>query len=247
MGELFSGAGGYRWLDSWVMSNIIQLGTHRFCEAFLTHRLDPTGRQYDQMTQAARSGCSNNVEGSERGATSKETEIRLTDVARASLAELSGDYVFWLLRKKMRPWKKTSDEAKAVYAVRLDKPNYEADVLYESCDHILKQQDKFAKWLDSEDDVTVANVLIILIARTINMLNRQLEAQGEKFKQEGGFREQLKEARIEEIAKRENAPVCPECGKPMRKRIAKTGKNSGKSFWGCSAYPACSGARHLEA
>jgi restriction system protein len=247
MADLFAGAGGYRWLDSWVMSNIIQLGTHRFCDTFLTHRLDPTGRQYDQMTQAARSGCSNIVEGSERGATSKETEIRLTDVARASLAELSGDYVFWLLRKKMRPWKKTSDEAKAVYAVRLDKPNYETDVLYESCDHILKQQDKFSKWLDSEDDVTVANVLIILIARTINMLNRQMEAQGEKFKQEGGFREQLKEARIEEIAKRENAPVCPECGKPMRKRIAKTGKNSGKSFWGCSAYPTCNGARQLEA
>lgn len=70
MAELFSGGGGYRWLDSWVMGNIIQLGTHRFCDTFLTHHLDPTGRQYDQMTQAARSGCSNNVEGSERGATS---------------------------------------------------------------------------------------------------------------------------------------------------------------------------------
>jgi len=237
MGDLFAGGGGYRWLDSWVMSNIIQLGTHRFCETFLTHRLDPTGRQYDQMTQAARSGCSNNVEGSERWATSKETEMRLTDVARASLAELSGDYVFWLLRKKIRPWKKTSDEAKAVYAVRLDKPKYETDVLYESCDHILKQQDKFAKWLDSEDDVTVANVLIILIARTINMLNRQMAAQGEKFKQEGGFREQLKDARIEEIAKRENAPVCPECGNLCVNGWQKRAKTQVSRF---------GGARHIR-
>lgn len=77
MSDLFRGSGGYRWLDSYVMGTIIQLGTHRFCEKFLTRQIDPTGRQYDQMTQAARSGCMNNVEGSERGATSKETEMRL--------------------------------------------------------------------------------------------------------------------------------------------------------------------------
>ena len=246
MAELFHGAGGYRWLDSFVMGTIIQLGTHRFCEKFLTRQIDPTGRQYDQMTQAARSGCMNNVEGSERGATSKETEMRLTDVARASLAELCNDYVFWLLKKRRTPWPKLSSEARAVYDVRLDKPEYGSDVLHDSCTHILKQQEKFSPWLDSEDDAVMANVLIILIARTINMLNHQLGAQGEKFVQEGGFREQLKDVRTAELARREDAPQCPECGAPMRKRTAKSGKNAGQTFWGCSGYPKCNGTREVE-
>jgi len=246
MADLFRGAGGYRWLDSYVMGTIIQLGTHRFCEKFLTHKIDPTGRQYDQMTQAARSGCMNNVEGSERGATSKETEMRLTDVARASLAELGGDYVFWRLKKGQTPWPKMSDEARAVYDIRLDQPEYGKDVLHDSCAHILKQQDKFKFWLESEDDAVAANALVILIGRTVNMLNHQLSAQGEKFVQEGGFREQLKVVRTEELARREDTPQCPECGAPMRKRTAKSGKNLGKPFWGCSGYPKCNGVREME-
>ncbi len=79
-----SPAGGYRRLDSWALATIAQLATYRFCRRFLTREVDPTGRQYDQMTQAARSGKVNIVESSARVATSKETEMKLTDVARAS-------------------------------------------------------------------------------------------------------------------------------------------------------------------
>lgn len=246
MADLFSGAGGFRWLDSFVMGTIIQLGTHRFCAKFLTRELDPTGRQYDQMTQAARSGCMNNAEGSERGATSKETEMRLTDVARASLAELCNDYVFWLLRQGRAPWGRQSEEARAVNAVRLDKPAYGQDVLHDSCVHILLQAEKFQPWLDSSNDIVMANALIILISRTINMLNHQLAAQGEKFVKDGGFREHLKEARVAELAQREDAPLCPECEAPMRKRTAKSGANAGKAFWGCSKYLDCKGIRELK-
>ncbi len=215
MEALFSDGGGYRWLDSWALGRIIQLGTHRFCEAFLTHKLDPTGRQYDQMTQAAHAGCINIIEGSERGAISSETEMRLADVARTNLAALRGDYVFWLLRKKLRPWKKVSDEAKAVYAVQLDPPAHGADVLHDSCDHLLKQLEKFSAWMDSYDDVIVANTLIILITRTINS---HLEAQDEMFKKDGVFREYLKEARTEELYTPENTPVCPECDSLISKK-----------------------------
>ena len=70
----FDKPGGFRWLDSWVMGSIVQLATHRFCEKFLTRPLDPTGRQYDQMTQAARSGVMNNVEGNERTSTADPAE-----------------------------------------------------------------------------------------------------------------------------------------------------------------------------
>ena len=161
-----------------MLATIAQLATYRFCRRFLTRELDPTGRQYDQMTQAARSGKVNIVEGSARAATSKETEMKLTDVARASLAELHSDYEDWLLLHGQVPWRKDSAEAQAVYNTRLDKPEYGNDSVHDSCVHLLEQQKKFARWLDSDDSMVVANALLVILSRAINMLIRQLEAQG---------------------------------------------------------------------
>lgn len=242
----FDKSGGYRWLDSFIMASIIQLATIRFCKTFLNRSNDPCGRQYDQMTQAARSGKANIVEGCERTATSKETEMKLTDVARASLCELRGDYETWLLQRGQSPWKRHDPEVRTLFEVRLDKPNYSDDVAHDCCSHILAQQQKFSRWLEADDDVVVANALLILISRTINMLNHQLQAQGQRFAEAGGFREQLTTVRNARQAKQEDAPVCPDCGKPMRKRKAKTGKNAGQEFWGCTAYPACNGVRNIE-
>lgn len=143
----FSPSAGYRRLDSWTLACIAQMATCRFCQKFLTRNLDPTGRQYDQMTQAARSGKVNIVEGSARASTSRETEMKLTDVARASLAELHSDYEDWLLRHGQVPWRKDSPEAQAVYNTRLDKPDYGNDYVHDSCIHILAQQKKFAAGL----------------------------------------------------------------------------------------------------
>jgi hypothetical protein len=150
---------GYRRLDSWVMANIIQLGTDIFCEKFLSRKMDPTGRQYDQMTQAARSGKANIVEGSARAGTSKETEMRLTDVAKASLDELSSDYEKWLLKKGLAPWHRNSAEAKEILSIRFDKPHFGEDWIHDSCVHILEQQKKFERWILSDNDVVVANCL----------------------------------------------------------------------------------------
>ena len=105
MSELFDKHGGFRRLHSFTLATIVQIETLRFCRRFLTfdHRetgakfYDPKGRQYDQMTQAARSGRQNIIEGSERSSTSKDTEMKLTDVARASLSELRGDYEIFIL------------------------------------------------------------------------------------------------------------------------------------------------------
>lgn len=243
---MFGGTGGYFWLDSWMLANIVQLGTQQFCRQFLNRRNDPCGRQYDQMTQAARSGCANNAEGSARRATSKQTEMRLTDVARSSLAELSGDYLNWLLQQGKVPWRKDTAEARAVYAVRLDRASYGQDVVHDSCARILAEKRKFARWLDSSDDEAMANCLLILIARVINMLNRQMEAQGETFEKEGGFREKLTRVRVEARAKQEGAPDCPDCGQPMTRRRARSGPNAGKHFWGCTGYPECKGLREME-
>lgn len=108
MPDLFDKHGGFRKLHSFTLATIIQFETLRFCRRFLTfdHRqagekfYDPKGRQYDQMTQAARSGRQNIIEGSERSATSKDTEMKLTDVARASLSELRGDYEILIIDRE---------------------------------------------------------------------------------------------------------------------------------------------------
>lgn len=243
---MFGGTGGYFYLDSWILANIVHLGTQRFCLSFLDRKKDPCGRQYDQMTQAARSGCANIEEGSARRSTSKETEMILTDVARSSLAELSGDYIRWILGLGKVPWPKDSERSRAIYAIRLDKPDYGEDIVHDACTHILKQKEKFVKWLESDDDQTVANALLILIARVINMVNHQLESQGRTFEQEGGFREKLTDMRVQARANQEDAPSCPDCEKPMMRRTAGSGKNIGREFWGCSTYPKCRGIREIQ-
>ena len=243
---MFGGTVGHFRLDSWVMANLVQLGTQRFCETFLTQKNDPKGRQYDQMTQAARSSTANIAEGSSRGMTSKETEMKLIDVARASLAELQGDYFNWLIKQNQVTWSKHAEMSKLVFSVKLDRVEYGDDVVHEACIHVLAQKKKFAQWLDSEDDKIVANVLLIMIERAITMLNRQLESLGRTFREEGGFREKLSVIRRQGLAEREEGPTCPDCGSPMRKRKAKAGKNVGGEFWGCSKYPQCNGLRNVD-
>ena len=236
--SIFGKSGGYRKLNTFAFATVIQLGTWRFCEKFLNRTNDPCGRQFDQMTQSARSGRANIIEGSERAATSKETEMRLTDVAKGSLGELRGDFEMWLLKLGQPPWKRASPEAQAVSNVELDKPEFSDDIPYESAVYLLEQAKKFSPWLNSEDSVTVANAMHILITRTISALVNQLEAQGEAFKEEGGFREKLTAIRVEARAKQEDAPVCPVCEKPMKQR-----KSARGMFWGCTGYPECKGIR----
>ena len=239
--SIFGKSGGYRKLNSFAFATIIQLGTLRFCEKFLNRTNDPCGRQFDQMTQAARSGRANIIEGSERAATSRETEMKLTDVAKASLGELRGDFEMWLLKSGQPPWKRVSQEAQAVFNIALDKFEFTDDAQHESAVYLLEQAKKFSPWLDSDDPVTVANAMFILITRAIGALNHQIEAQGEAFKEEGGFREKLTAIRVEARAKQEEAPVCPVCGKPMTQRKSARGK-----FWGCTGYPECKGIRPDE-
>ena len=239
---------GYYWLDTWVMGNIIQLGTQNFCQRYLNRSNDPCGRQYDQMTQAARSVPANIAEGNSRHSTSKETEMKLTDVARASLAELANDYVNWLLLREKIPWSVKSEEYKQVCSVHLDRPTYKDDVQHLSGIHILNQKHKFDNWLNSNDSIIEANCLLILCNRLIMMLSKQIVNQVDTFRETGGFTEALTAERLSyrtEKSIQNDAPMCPKCGKPMLKRVAKKGVNSGKEFWSCSTYPQCNGTRSL--
>lgn len=251
MSELFDKHGGFRRLHSFTLATIVQLETLRFCRRFLTHDhreasakfYDPKGRQYDQMTQAARSGRQNIIEGSERSSTSKDTEMKLTDVARASLSELRGDYEMLILDRGELPWSAHSAEARAVNAISLDDAPFKDDVVHESAKHALTQRRKYARWLDAQDPVVFANAMLIIIGRALNMLKSQIASQGKAFEEGGGFSERLHTRRLaarEGQRAKEPAPECPQCRQPMRRRKSAKGE-----FWGCTAYPDCKGTKPL--
>lgn len=81
MGVNIGSTAGYFNMDCWVTANIVWLVTQSFCSRFLNRNNDPCGRQFDQMTQTARSLQANIAEGASRRQTSMETKMRLTDVA----------------------------------------------------------------------------------------------------------------------------------------------------------------------
>ena len=102
--------GGFKSLRTFQIARRIYDGTVVFCDRFV----DKRSRTHDQMVQAARSGTQNIAEGSLASATSKEMEIKLTNVARASLGELLLDYEDFLRQRQLRQWEKNSPEALGV-------------------------------------------------------------------------------------------------------------------------------------
>src|SRR5512138_284894 len=93
--------GGYRKLKSFQIAQLVYDVTVRFCDRYVGKR----NRTHDQMVQAARSGVQNIAEGSQASGTSKKTELKLTNVARASLEELRRDYEDFLRQRELPMWK----------------------------------------------------------------------------------------------------------------------------------------------
>lgn len=237
-------SGGYRELRSFQAATVIDDATYWFCERYL----DPRSRMADQMLQAARSGRQNIAEGSRASATSSQTELRLVNVARSGLEELLLDYEDYLRHRRLARWKPDATEA---LNVRDDWRNLpDSSDPTDPTDPDTRRYAVYARWLDHEDPAIRANALICLINQANTLLDRQIEALEAKFIGEGGYSEQLATARLAERNKQkqqagESIPPCPDCGKPMVLRTAKTGKNAGKQFWGCSAYPDCKGVTHV--
>ncbi|MEW6302820.1 MAG: four helix bundle protein [Verrucomicrobiota bacterium] len=130
--------GGYEKLFSYPKTQIIYDATVRFCDRFI----NPKSRTHDQMVQAARSGNKNIAEGSQVSGTSKESELKLTNVARASLEELLGDYKDYLRQHGHTPWDKNSKEA--LYVRKLGRKD---DLSYED----------FREFIETRPAQTVAN------------------------------------------------------------------------------------------
>lgn len=228
-------------LDSWVMAKIIQLGVWEFCEKFYDYTNDPKGRQFDQTTQAARAVPANIAEGSARRQTSRETEMKLVDVARASLSEVIDDMSFVCMRHGQAVWGFDDPRVRGVKQVRLDRAEYARDILHDASAHVLAQKAKFDPWLKSDDILVRANTLIILCTRAIFMLEGQLRFALEDFKATGGFTENMTAERLSAVKQRneaDSAPHCAKCGAVMVLKTARKGRNSGNQFWSCSNYRA---------
>lgn len=237
----------YMALDSWILSNIIQLATFDFCRRFLNKQNDPCGRMFDQMTQAARSVQANIAEGASRGQTSVETEMKLLDVARASTSELAADFMFILMSRGEASWTDDNPDAIAVRKLNLDRPHYGKNFVHDAMAHIIAQRKRLDCWLSSSQVSVAANALLILCSREISMLTRQIQHRFEIFKENGGFAENMTKARYDALAAKDvDAPACPKCGAPMVHRIVKRGSKQGMQFWGCTKYPSCDGTVNIK-
>ena len=237
---LFTKRGGYRRMDTFMLATIIYYGTVAFCRRHIKSR-----RQVEQMEQAGRSGRQNLAEGSERAATSTQTEMTLTDVARASLAELQLDFEDFINMHGQTPWCDDDPNSLAIKAIRLERTPPGPNIIHNFSRTVAQNRAKFDKWLLAEDPVTVANAMVRLCDRADFLIRKQLAAQGDRFLEDGGFKERL--TRCREAARVEpDAPTCPKCGEPMRLRSARKGPRAGGKFWGCANYPECDGLREVE-
>jgi four helix bundle suffix protein len=148
---------------------------------FAHHFLEKGDRTIDQMVQAARSGKQNIAEGAAAGNTSKETEIKLTNVAKASLQELLVDYEDYLRVRNLELWQPEDDrlaQAKRACAAHNDSAFYRNAMPERSAE-------------------TIANIAITLIHQTDWLLGKLIEKLETKFVESGGMREQMAKARKE--------------------------------------------------
>ena len=169
--------GGYKKLKSYQKALIVYQGT-----VFFVKRWVRVGsRTRDQMEQAARSGKQNIVEGSLASGTSKEMEIKLTNVARASLGELCEDFEDFLRERNLPIWEKTHP-----YAQRVTELSRKSGESYET----------YRKGIEHDDPEMAANVLRHLTLQAMALLGRQIARLEEDFLKEGGLRERMTRVRL---------------------------------------------------
>ena len=163
--------GNYKKLLSYQKTEVIYEMTYYFCERFL-QRGD---RTIDQMIQAARSGKQNIIEGCAASATSQKTEIKLVNVAKASLQELLEDYRDFLRTRGLKQWAEQSVEWQAMRD--LGKKHNDAEFFMALC--------------PSRSAEVIANMAIVLIYQADYLLFKQLERLEKDFLAEGGFTERM--------------------------------------------------------
>jgi four helix bundle suffix protein len=179
--------GDQQTLLSFQKAEVVYDITFRFAHKYLSKR----DRTVDQMIQSARSGKQNILEGSKAALTSKETEIKLTSVGRASLEELLADYRDYLRVRDHSIWDKDSKEA--MFVRRLGRKTPHTFELYR-------------EFVETRPPEVIANIAICLIHQTNYLLDQQLHALEKDFLNQGGLRERMFKARL---AKRNGSPQNP--------------------------------------
>jgi four helix bundle suffix protein len=187
--------GGYRKLKSFQVAQLVYDVTVRFCDRYI----DPRSRTHDQMVQAARSGVQNIAEGSQASGTSKKMEMKLTNVARASLEELKLDYEDFLRQRGLPLWERSDLRRDALIARRPDSAEDVAAWVKE----VHENGGRSGRGGPSGPSTAstpstgatypeiAANSALTLIAVAVALLDRQLAAQAAAFETEGGFTERL--------------------------------------------------------
>ena len=174
--------GDYRTLLSFQKAEVIYDITFRFAHKFLSKG----DRTIDQMIQSARSGKKNLLEGSKAGLTSKETEIKLTNVARSSLEELLDDYQDYLRSRDLHTWDKNSKQARYVRNLGRKTPQTYAH---------------YRKFVETRPPDVIANIALCLIHQTNYLIDQQLRRLEQDFLDQGGLRERMTRVRLQSRAK----------------------------------------------
>lgn len=169
--------GDYRQLRVFQLGNCIYALTY----AFAHRHLQVGDRTIDQMVQAARSGKQNIAEGSVDGATSREMEIKLTNVAKASMHELLIDYEDYLMARGLTKWGKDDERVRKTRAFCRT--------------HI--DPELYRQAVNNRTDETIANIAITMLHQFDVLITRLIEAQKQRFLEEGGIKEQMYRARVQ--------------------------------------------------
>ena len=169
--------GHYRQLRVYQVTEMIYDITFYFTQNYLSKG----DRTIDQMVQAARSGKQNIAEGNQAAATSGETEIKLTNVAKASLEELLDDYEDYLRVRNMEQWGATH-------------PRYERMREYAKSEGIKRN---YATQIKRMNDEEIANLCITLIHQAMYMLHKLLVTMQDRFVKEGGIKERMYNSRVQ--------------------------------------------------
>jgi four helix bundle suffix protein len=215
--------GGYRKLKSFQVAQLVYDVTVRFCDRYIDRR----SRTVDQMVQAARSGVQNIAEGSQASGTSKKMELKLTNVARASLEELRLDYEDFLRQRELEMWPPnhpalmrfkakrcaTLDEVSAWVKEERSRTRTNTDEQGQSAGTRSSVPVSASPCEPPASAVLVANAALSLLNLACYLLDRQLAAQATAFENEGGFTERLYRVRSQ---KRSSNPASTPPTKPTR-------------------------------
>ncbi len=191
--------GSYKELLSYQKTVIIYDCTYVFCHRFLKR----SDRTIDQMVQAARSGKQNIIEGAKAAVASSETELKLTNVARASLEEVLEDYCDFLRVRKFDQWVKESEQASYVRKLSSGKialPKIPGeDSGWNDAGPDVTEFEKirrvFVYFMEHRSADICANIMICLIMQANYLLDHQIKQLEEDFVKQGGLREMMYNAR----------------------------------------------------